>query len=144
LKTRVSQDEDWCVREILAKAFDGYCADIGYKDALPTIALWLADPSANVRRAVTEGLGIWTGRPYFKDHPEIAIRMLSQFKDDESEYLRKSAGNALRDISKKHPELVRQELQNWDKTAPFIKQSYRLAKRLEPSAILCGRWFRAE
>ena len=63
---------------------------------------WLADSSPNVRRAFTEGLRIWTGRPYFHNHPEVAIQLLSQLRNDESEYVRKSVGNALRDISKKH------------------------------------------
>ena len=30
LKQRVSRDEDWRVQEILAKAFDRFCADTGY------------------------------------------------------------------------------------------------------------------
>jgi 3-methyladenine DNA glycosylase AlkC len=44
--------------------------------------------------------------------------------------LRKSVGNALRDISKKHPELVRQEVASWDLTARGVQQVYKLAKRL--------------
>ena len=43
LKRRVSQDADWRVQEILAKAFDRYCADVGYGQALPVIKDWLAD-----------------------------------------------------------------------------------------------------
>ena len=31
LKGRVSRDKDWRVQEILAKAFDRYCADVGYQ-----------------------------------------------------------------------------------------------------------------
>ncbi|GAB6275334.1 MAG: hypothetical protein STSR0004_21990 [Peptococcaceae bacterium] len=77
LKRRVSQDSDWRVQEILAKAFDRYCADIDYEQALSVIKEWLADSSPNARRAVTEGLRIWTGRPYFHDHPEVAIQLLS-------------------------------------------------------------------
>ena len=100
LKRHVSQDNDWRVQEILAKAFDRYCADVGYEQALPVIKEWLADSSPNVRRAVTEGLRIWTGRPFFNDHPEVVIQLLSQLRNDESEYVRKSVGNALRDISK--------------------------------------------
>jgi hypothetical protein len=65
MKKNVSRDSDWRVQEILAKAFDQYCSDIGYKKSLTTIKTWLADPSPNVRRAVTEGLRIWTGRPFF-------------------------------------------------------------------------------
>jgi HEAT repeat protein len=32
LKAHVSKDDDWRVQEILAKAFDRFCADVGYKD----------------------------------------------------------------------------------------------------------------
>ena len=129
LKRSVSQDNDWRVQEILAKAFDGYCADVGYEQAVPVIKKWLADSSPNVRRAVTEGLRIWTGRPFFRDHPEVAIQFLSQLRNDESEYVRKSAGNALRDISKKHIELVKTELRQWDITNKHIKQTHTLASK---------------
>ena len=129
LKRRVSQDSDWRVQEILAKAFDRYCADVGYEQALPILREWLADSSSNVRRAVTEGLRIWTGRPYFREYPELAIELLSQLRDDDSEYVRKSVGNALRDISKKHKELVRVKLQDWDTSKKSTKQTYRLASK---------------
>ncbi len=129
LKRNVSQDNDWRVQEILAKAFDRYCADIGYEQALSVIKEWLADSSPNVRRAVTEGLRIWTGRPYFHDHPKVAIQLLSQLRDDESEYVRKSVGNALRDISKKHKELIRNELQRWNVENKHVAQTFKLANR---------------
>ena len=130
LKYQVSKDTDWRVQEILAKAFDRYCSDTGYEQALSVIDEWLADSSANVRRAVTEGLRIWTGRPYFREHPEEAIRRLSQLRSDESEYVRKSVGNALRDISKRYTELVKNEIQQWDTTDKKVDQTYKLARRL--------------
>jgi len=129
LKQHVSLDSDWRVQEILAKAFDRYCADVGYESALPLINQWLANSSPNVRRAVTEGLRIWTGRPYFREHPEVAIQLLSQLRDDDSEYVRKSVGNALRDISKKHGELVHSELQRWDIGNKHVAQTHKLASR---------------
>jgi 3-methyladenine DNA glycosylase AlkC len=129
MKQRVSQDPDWRVQEILAKAFDRYCADIGYEYALSVIREWLDDPSPNVRRAVTEGLRIWTSRAYFQDHPDIAIQLLSRMREDPSEYVRKSVGNALRDISKRHIELVRIELQQWDTSNKRVAQTYKLACR---------------
>jgi HEAT repeat protein len=129
LKRRVSRDPDWRVQEILAKAFDKYCAERGYRQSLPVIKKWLADSTPNVRRAVTEGLRIWTGRPYFCDFPETAVRLLSGLRNDESEYVRKSVGNAIRDISKKHKELVRKELQRWDRTNPRVGQTYKLANK---------------
>ena len=95
LRQRVSLDKDWRVQETLAKAFDGYCKDSGYEKSLLVIEDWLSDENPNVRRAVTEGLRIWTGRDYFREHPEVAIKLLSRLKADESEYVRKSVGNAL-------------------------------------------------
>ena len=129
LKRRVSQDNEWRVQEILAKAFDRYCTDVVYEQALPVIKEWLSDSSPNVRRAVSEGLRIWTGRPYFHDHPEESIQLLSQLRNDESEYVRKSVGNALRDISKKHKELVKNELRQWDITNKHINQTHKLASK---------------
>lgn len=127
MRSRISRDEDWRVQEILAQAFDRYCGDIGHKQALPVIEDWLADPNPNVRRAVTEGLRIWTGKPFFKEHPDVAIKLLSQLRDDESDYVRKSVGNALRDISRKHKELIRAELKTWKITSKGIAQTYKLA-----------------
>ena len=129
LKTAVSLDADWRVQEILAKAFDRFCADRGYEAALPIIQEWLADGRPNTRRAVTEGLTIWTGRPYFREHPAAAVRLLSALHADESEYVRKSVGNALRDISRKHKELVRAELAQWDLSQKKIQQTHRLASK---------------
>jgi 3-methyladenine DNA glycosylase AlkC len=129
LRSRVGTDGDWRVQEILAQAFDQYCADRGYERALPVIEDWLADPTPNVRRAVTEGLRIWTSKPYFRDHPDVAVKLLSQLRDDDSEYVRKSVGNALRDISRKHTALVRAELQTWDVSNKRIEQTYKLASK---------------
>jgi len=129
LKERVSLDADWRVQEILAKAFDRFCAERGYEQSLPVIQLWLAEPNPNLRRAVSEGLRIWTARPYFREHPQTAIQLLSQLNSDPSEYVRKSAGNALRDISKKHRELVSAELQGWDLSDRHTAQTHKLASR---------------
>ena len=63
--------------------------------ALPLIKEWLNSDCANVRRAVSEGLRVWTSRPYFKDNPQIAIQLLASHREDKSEYVRKSVGNAL-------------------------------------------------
>lgn len=123
----VSQHESWKVQEILAMAFDNYCAKIGYEEALPIIKAWFVDENANVRRAASEGLRVWTSRKYFKEHPETAIALLASHKEDESEYVRKSAGNSLRDISKKYPDLIRQELSGWDLSDKKIRQVYKLA-----------------
>ena len=130
LRDDVSADSNWRVQEVLAKAFDDFCAVRGYEAALPVIDEWLSDSRPNVRRAVTEGLRIWTSRPYFRDHPGDAIARLSKLRSDASEYVRKSVGNALRDISKKHPELVAAELRTWSLETTEVAQVYRLASKV--------------
>lgn len=129
MKKEVSKDENWRVQEVLAKAFDEYCRKIGYEQALPVIDEWLRDIHPNTGRAVTEGLRIWTSRPYFKEHPEEAIKRIAALKEDSSEYVRKSVGNALRDISKKYPELIQAELDTWNIEKKSVKQVYQLASR---------------
>ncbi|GAA4520627.1 DNA alkylation repair protein [Sphingobacterium thermophilum] len=128
LETKVADDKDWRVQEMLAKAFDHYCKTIGYEESLPTIKKWLTDRNPNVKRAVIEGLRIWTSRPYFKDNPTTAIQLISEHKSDESEYLRKSVGNALRDIAKKYPDKVLNEISTWDLTDKKTAFTYKLAR----------------
>ena len=123
------QDDNWRVQEVLAKAFDEFCHKTGYEKVLPIIDEWLVDNNPNTRRAVIEGLRIWTSRPYFKDKPNEAIRRIVLLKEDSSEYVRKSVGNALRDISKKFPELIKAELNNWKLESKEIIQVYKLASK---------------
>lgn len=127
MRDEVSKDDNWRVQEVLAKAFDEFYKKKGYEKALPIIDEWLRNNNANTRRAVTEGLRIWTSRPYFKDNPNEAIRRIAALKGDTSEYVRKSVGNALRDISKKFPELIKAELNNWKLGSKEINQVYKLA-----------------
>ena len=129
MRDEVSKDENWRVQEVLAKAFDEFCKKVGYEQALFTIDKWLKNGNANAKRAVTEGLRIWTNRPYFKDNPDEAIRRLASLKEDESEYLRKSVGNALKDISKKFPNLVKVELDSWDLGSKESLQTYKFASK---------------
>ena len=129
MRDEVSKDENWRVQEVLAKAFDEFCKQTGYEKSLPVIDDWLQNNNPNVRRAVTEGLRIWTSRPYFKDNPDEAIKRIATLKEDSSEYVRKSVGNALRDISKKFPELIKEELGSWDVKSKEIQQVYKLASK---------------
>lgn len=129
MRDTVSKDDNWRVQEILAKSFDEFCRKKGYKNALETIDEWLQSNNANTRRAVTEGLRIWTSRPYFKEKPIEAITRIANLKEDSSEYVRKSVGNALRDISKKYPELIKKELESWKLETKEINQVYKLANK---------------
>ncbi len=63
-------------------------------------------------------------------NPDEAIRRIAALKEDTSEYVRKSVGNALRDISKKFPELIKAELNNRKLENKEIKQVYKLTSKL--------------
>ncbi len=107
MRDEVSKDDNWRVQEVLAKAFDEFCKNTGYEKALPIIDEWLEN-----------------------DNPNEAIRRIVALKEDPSEYVRKSVGNALRDISKKFPELIKDELNNWKLESKEINQVYKLASKL--------------
>ena len=129
MRDKVSKDDNWRVQEVLAKAFDEYCKNKGCENSIPVVDDWLSSDNPNTRRAVTEGLRIWTSRPYFKENPQEAIKRIAPLKEDASEYVRKSVGNALRDISRKFPELIKEELKTWNLETKEIKQVYKLASR---------------
>lgn len=127
LRERAAPDPSWEVQEALAQAFDAYCAATGYKAALPAVDAWLADAHPNLRRAVSEGLRprIPKSRAYFAQHPTEAIRSLAALRAAPSDYVRRSAGNALRDIRRLLPQLVDAETATWDLSDPAIAYTYR-------------------
>jgi len=129
LKSRISFDTNWRVQEMLATAFDLFCKYTGYENSIPVINEWLNDSNPNICRAVTEGLRFWTKRPYFIDNPKLAIELISRHKDHESAFVRKSVGNALKDISRKHKLLIEDELSTWDLTNARILLTYKYATK---------------
>jgi hypothetical protein len=123
-------DPAWQANEALAMAFDDCCAALGYAQAIPLIRQWLGAPQPNLRRAVSEGLRPWTAskRVVFAHDPALAIELLGTLKDDPSRYVQESAGNALRDISRKHPALVIAALREWVAENPQSKSRRVIAK----------------
>jgi 3-methyladenine DNA glycosylase AlkC len=76
----------------------------------PVLARWARDPSAHVRRLVSEG-----SRPRLPwglrlqalvADPSPALPLLRRLQDDPSSYVRRSVANHLNDIAKDHPALV--------------------------------------
>jgi len=81
---------------------------------LATLGRWVADPSAHVRRLVSEG-----SRPRLPwglrlqalvDDPSPTLPLLRALQDDPSAYVRRSVANHLNDIAKDHPAQVAQWL----------------------------------
>ncbi len=75
-----------------------------------TLAKWVRDPSAHVRRLVSEG-----SRPRLPwglrlqslvTDPAPTLPLLRALQDDPSAYVRRSVANHLNDIAKDHPDLV--------------------------------------
>ncbi len=75
-----------------------------------TLQRWTGDPSAHVRRLVSEG-----SRPRLPwglrlrslvEAPSPTLPLLLALQDDASEYVRRSVANHLNDIAKDHPEQV--------------------------------------
>ncbi|ACZ43147.1 HEAT domain containing protein [Thermobaculum terrenum ATCC BAA-798] len=130
LRYEVSLDPDWRVQEMLAKAFAKYCRDVGYESALPVIEDWLGDQNPNVRRAAVEGLRPWIRSSRLPQQPQRAVRLLAPLRADDSQQVRRSVGNALRDLSRRFPDIVRSELATWDLTDGRVLHTYTLASRL--------------
>lgn len=78
--------------------------------ALTTLSRWTRDPSAHVRRLVSEGSRPrlpWGQRlQALVADPGPTLPLLLALQDDESAYVRRSVANHLNDIAKDHPDLV--------------------------------------
>jgi HEAT repeat protein len=61
---------------------------------------------------------------YLLGYAAAAIRRLAALRRDPSEYVRHSAGNALRDIRRAHPVLVDAETATWDLGDPAQRFTY--------------------
>lgn len=131
------EDPAWQVNEGLAMAFDDYCAGVGYEKAPAEMEKWLRASSPALRRAVSEGLRPWTAskRSYFAANPQAAIDLLGRLKDDQSRYVQESVGNALRDISRKHLDLVVSALERWVSEEPHSKSRRTVAKFALKNAV---------
>jgi 3-methyladenine DNA glycosylase AlkC len=90
--------------------------------AFATLAKWTTDPSAHVRRLVSEG-----SRPRLPwgaqlkgliDDPSPTLPLLRVLQDDPSPYVRRSVANHLNDIAKDHPQLIVQWLHDHLPDAP--------------------------
>ena len=80
-----------------------------------TLARWADDPSAHVRRLVSEGSRPrlpWGLRLHdLVSNPSPTLPLLARLQDDPSPYVRRSVANHLNDIAKDHPALIAQWLQ---------------------------------
>jgi 3-methyladenine DNA glycosylase AlkC len=87
------------------------------EEVLARLGQWASDPSAHVRRLVSEGTRPrlpWAPRlARFQADPRPVIELLELLKDDPEEYVRRSVANNLNDIAKDHPEIVVEVCRRW-------------------------------
>jgi len=102
--------------------------------AFATLQRWLDDPSAHVRRLVSEG-----SRPRLPwglrlqdlvRDPSPSLPLLTRLQGDPTEYVRRSVANHLNDIGKDHPDLLVQWVrQHRDDAHPTRSRLLRHASR---------------
>ena len=84
---------------------------------LRQLKAWALDPSAHVRRLVSEGTRPrlpWAPRlRQFQADPSPVLALLELLKDDPDLYVRRSVANNLNDIGKDHPEVLTRTAQAW-------------------------------
>ena len=101
---------------------------------------WAKHPNESVRRLASEGarprLPWAMAVPHLKTQPNNILPILERLKDDPSETVRRSAANNLNDISKDHPDLVLNVLQNW--AEPLNAQRMALLKHAARTLLKSG------
>jgi len=87
------------------------------KSTFAELRKWTKSPDEHVRRLATEGCRPrlpWAMQvPALLSDPAPGLRVLESLKDDPSEYVRRSVGNHLNDVSKDHPDLVIDVCEAW-------------------------------
>lgn len=106
--------------------------------------LWANHPDHHVRRLASEGCRSrlpWAmALDMYKADPAPIIPILKQLNKDTSVYVQKSVANNLNDISKDHPELVKQLAREWYGESPqtnwIIKHGCRgLLRKADPDVL---------
>jgi 3-methyladenine DNA glycosylase AlkC len=86
-------------------------------ESLALLEQWTQDPSAHVRRLVSEGTRPrlpWAARlRRFQEDPAPVLSLLERLRDDPEEFVRRSVANNLNDIGKDHPEMLLEVARRW-------------------------------
>jgi len=135
---------------ILTKVFTAEFSIRPYLERHPEATMarlteWAADPSADVRRLVSEGTRPrlpWAPRlRAFQADPRPVLALLELLKDDPDLSVRRSVANNLNDIGKDHPALLVATARQWmveatDERRWIVRHALRSAvKRGEPEAL---------
>ena len=96
-------------------------------ESLHTLAIWVLDDDARVRRLVSEGTRPrlpWAARLQTTTaHRSQVLHLLEQLRDDPDEVVRRSVANHLNDVGRDNPKLLIGIARNWMKHAPDSRES---------------------
>ncbi len=105
---------DWEVREMALEPLL-YAVQRYPESVLPRCEVWLQSADENLRRFVAEGLRPRIGTKWLRDPARNApvLAILGKLRHDPAEYVRKSVGNNLKDLSKYMPGVVLDVAAGW-------------------------------
>ena len=104
----------------------------GVESVLQKVYPWLMDSNEGVRRIVTEGI-----RPRLmmvphieelKRDPSILKKVFEPLLEDPTDYVRKSVGNCMNDVSKDNPKILLDWLEEWSQE-PLSKERKQIFTR---------------
>jgi len=100
----------FCIRE---------CIKNFRQETISYLQPWVRSENSNIRRLVSESLRPLNDMKWLRDPEEndFLLRFLHELRADPSEYVRKSVGNNLKDLSKYIPVIILDLLSAWIKEA---------------------------
>jgi 3-methyladenine DNA glycosylase AlkC len=122
-------------------------------DAARTIDVattWCSDPDEHVRRLASEGTRSYL--PWAKQvtelhlRPTLTVPIIDALYRDDSAYVRRSVGNHVNDLSRRHPELVVEIGKRWlaapdRNTQALVKRAFRTLIRVGDAGALAAMGF---
>jgi 3-methyladenine DNA glycosylase AlkC len=114
---------------------------LAYPETMGRLHQWVSDHDEHVRRLVSEGTRPrlpWATRlPMFQTDPAPVVELLDRLKDDPSDYVQRSVGNNLNDISHDNPDITLAVAEQWlPGRARLVRRGLRtLIKAADPKAM---------
>jgi 3-methyladenine DNA glycosylase AlkC len=126
-------DTHFGVREIAWIAVRPTIAN-NLKESVLLLSKWTSDKDENIRRfasEITRPRGVWCEHiAELKQHPEIALPILTPLNSDNHKYVQDSVGNWLNDASKTQPKFVTDLCKKWLKESKTKQTEYIVKKAL--------------
>ena len=111
---------------------------------------WCFDPDEHVRRLASEGTRSflpWAKQvPELHARPDLAVPIVDALYRDESTYVRRSVGNHVNDLSRRHPQLAVEIGRRWlalpdENTAALVRRAFRTLIKVGDAGALAAMGF---